>query len=107
MIISITYEINALGCSFSGIHCVIRDLESIYVYRKAIKFGLNVNGEVVKCRSVLEVDTASGTSSFYLDSSEVFPLYRVRTQKLFEKPCDLSRFINLFATKKAQIIFKS
>lgn len=107
MIISITYEINALDCCFSGIHCVIRDLESILVYRRAIKFGVNVNGEVVKSRSVLEVDTALGTCSFYLSNSEVFPLYRVRTQKLFEKPCDLSRLINLFASKKAHIIFKS
>lgn len=107
MIISITYEINALACSFSGINCIIRDLESIYVYRKAIKFGINVNGELVKCRSVLDVDTAMGTSSLYLDNSYVFPLYRVRTQKLFENPCDLSRLINLFAPKKAQIIFTS
>lgn len=107
MIISITYEINALDCTFSGIHCVIRDLDSILVYRKAVKFGVDVNGSVVQCRSVLEVDSVSGTSSFYLSNSEVFPLYRVRTQKLFDKPCDLSRLINLFASKKAQLIFKS
>lgn len=108
MIITATILCDAIRISFANIECILEDEDTFLHFDERSKlacFAKNMGKAYKLIGSTIQFDTVKGVTSYWDNSEDILPLMTFRTDKMFERECNLTRLINMFATGKKQIRF--